>query len=111
MVELNHAVGEHERVVVGQRHDAGAEPDVPGALRRGGDEHLGAGDQLEPAGMMLADPGLVVIEPVEVLEQLHVPLHRQGRVLVVVMERREEDAAAQIRFAHARILGEMPDVR
>ena len=41
VVEQHHAVRQHERVVVGQRRDARAEADVPGALRRGGDEDLG----------------------------------------------------------------------
>ncbi len=103
VVELDHAVGQHERVVVGQRDDAGAEPDVPGALGRGGDEHLRAGDQLEAARMMLADPRLVIIQPVEVLQQLEVALDRQGRVFVVIMERRQEDAAAQIEIAHVAL--------
>ena len=70
VVELHHAVGQHERVVVGQRDDTGTEPDVAGALGRRGDEHLGAGDQLEPARMVLADPRLVVVQSVEVFEQL-----------------------------------------
>ena len=104
VIELDHAVGEHEGVVIWQRHDAGAEADVAGALRRRGDEHLRAGDQLEPAGMMLADPGLVIIEPVEMLQQLEIPLDRQGRVLVVIVERRHEDAAPQVRIAHSRCL-------
>src|SRR6266851_10394550 len=50
--------------------------------------------------MMLADPRLVVAEPVEVLQQLHVALDRQGRVLVVIMKRRQKDAAAQVEIAH-----------
>src|SRR6266699_6823508 len=70
---------------------------------RGGDEHFRAGDQLEPARMMLADPRLVIIEPVEMLQQLEVALDRQGRVLVVIMERRQEDAAAQIEIAHVAL--------
>src|SRR5439155_5614161 len=78
---------------------------MPGALRRSGDEHLRAGDQLEAARMMLADPGLVIIEPVEMLQELEIPLHRQGRVLVVVMERRHENAALQIKLAHADASG------
>ncbi len=101
VVELDHAVGEHERVVVGQRDDAGAEADVAGALRRGGDEHLRAGDQLEPAGMVLADPRLVVVEPVEMLQQLEIALDRQGRVFVVVVERRQKDAAPQVTLVHS----------
>src|SRR6266446_9940556 len=49
---------------------------------------------------MLADPRLVIIEPVEVLQELEVALDRQGRVLVVIMKRRQEDAASQIGIAH-----------
>ena len=104
VVELHHAVGQHERVVVRQRHDAGAEPDMPGALRRRGNEHFRAGDQLEAAGMVLADPRLVIIQPVEMLEQFEIALDRQGRVLVVVVKRREKNAAAQIEIVHAEVL-------
>ncbi len=105
VVELDHAVGQHERVVVGQRDDAGAEADVAGALGRGGDEHLGAGDQFEAARMVLADPRLVIVEPVEMLEQFEVALDRQGRVFVVIVERRQKDAAAQIEIVHAEPSG------
>ena len=103
VVELDHAVGQHERVVVGQRHDPGAQPDVAGALRGRGDQHFRAGDQLEPARMMLADPRLVIIQPVEMLEQFEVALDRQGRVFVVVMKRREENSASQIEIAHGAL--------
>ncbi len=61
----------------------------------------GTGNQLEPARVMLADPRLVIIQPVEMLEQLEVALDRQGRVLIVIVERREKDAAAQIEIVHA----------
>ncbi len=54
--------------------------------------------------MMLADPRLVIIQPVEMLEQLEVALDRQGRVLVVVVKRREKNAAAQIEIVHAEVL-------
>jgi hypothetical protein len=104
VVELHHAVGQHERVVVRQRHDTGAEPDVAGALGRRGNEHLRASDQLEAAGMMLADPRFVIIQPVQVFEQFEVALDRKRRVLVVVVERREENAAAQIEIVHAEVL-------
>ena len=85
----------------GSETTPGAEADVAGALRRCGDEHLRAGNQLEPARVMLADPRLVVVEPVEVFEQLQVALDRQGRVLIVIVERRQKDAAAQIELVHA----------
>ena len=40
VVEHHDAVGQHERVVVGERVHPGAELDVLGALGRRGDEHL-----------------------------------------------------------------------
>jgi hypothetical protein len=100
VVELHHAPGERERVVIGQRDDAGAEPDVAGALRRAGDEQLRRGDDLEAAGMMLADPGLVIIEPVEMDQQLHVAIERQQRIFAERMERREKDAGLQESVVH-----------
>jgi len=54
--------------------------------------------------MMLADPGLVIIEPVEVLQQLEIPLDRQSRVLVMIVERRHKDAASQVKIAHCQCL-------
>src|ERR1700749_4815698 len=108
MVELDHAVGQHERVVVGERYDAGAEPDVPGALRRWGYEHFRAGDQLKATRGVLADPPLVIIQPIEMLEQFKVALDRQSRVLVVIVKRREKNAAAQIEIVHAESSGGKP---
>src|SRR5260370_18315717 len=58
--------------------------------------------------MRLADPRLVVVQPVEMLEQLEVALDRQRRVLVVIVERREKDAAAQIEIVHAESSGGKP---
>jgi len=40
MVELDNAVGDHHRVVVGQRDNTGAEADVSSALGSEGDEDL-----------------------------------------------------------------------
>ena len=68
VVEEDHAVGQHERVVVGQRGHARAEADVPGAPRRGGDEDLGRGDDLVAGGVVLAEPGLVEAQLVEMLD-------------------------------------------
>jgi hypothetical protein len=41
VVELDHALGDVERMVVRQRHHAGGELDAVGALPRRGQEHLG----------------------------------------------------------------------
>jgi hypothetical protein len=45
--------------------------------------------------MMLADPGLVVAKLVEKLDEFEVALEQERRILVVGMERRQEDAGAQ----------------
>ena len=100
VVELHHAAGDRERIVVGQRDDAGAEADVARALGGGGDEHLRAVDDLEAGRVVLADPGLVVVEPVEMLQQLHVAIDGQQRVLVQGMEGGEEDAGLQKPVVH-----------
>src|SRR6516164_9804787 len=55
--------------------------------------------------MMLADPRFVIVQPVEVFEQFEVALDRQGRVFVVIVERRQEDAAAHIEIVHAESSG------
>ena len=81
MVEQHGTLGDHVRVVVRHADDAGAQLDVASALRRGGDEDLRAGDDLAAGGVMLADPGLVVTELVEVHDQIEVALQRQRRVL------------------------------
>ena len=96
VVELDDAVGDHHRVMVGQRDDAGAEADVLGALGGEGDEDLGRADDLEPGRVMLADPGLVKAELVEPRHQFEVALEALGRVLLVRMERRQKDPVAQI---------------
>ena len=79
--------------MIRQRDDAGAEANVARALDCAGDEHLRAGDDLEAARVMLADPGLVIVEAVEMLDQLHVPLDRKRGVLAQRME-----GARKIRF-------------
>ena len=82
VIELRHAIGHHQRLVVGQRDDAGAETDVLGARRDVGDEQLGAGDDLVAGGVVLADPGLVEAELVEPLNELAIALETERRVLV-----------------------------
>ena len=78
VVELHEALGHHEGMVVGQAGDAGAEHDVAGALGRRRDGQLGRGDQLPAGGMVLADPGLVVAQVIEPLDQLHVAARWPG---------------------------------
>ncbi len=94
MVELDDPVRRHQRVVIGERDDAGAEPDAPRALGRGGHEQFRRGDDLVTGRMMLADPGLFIAEPVEPFHQLQVAPDGQGRVLLDRMERCEEHTMA-----------------
>ena len=102
VVELNDAVGHHQGMVVGQRDDPGAEPDVPGALGRGGDEQFGLPVDLIAARMVLADPRLGKAELVEPRHQLEIALHAEQRVLVVGMERRQEYPRAKCaKLGHA----------
>jgi hypothetical protein len=100
MVELDDAVGDHHRVVVGQRDDAGAEADVAGALGGEGDKDLGGRDDLEPGRMVLADPRLVKAKPVEPDHQLEIALEALGRVLLIGMKRRQKDPVPKVDFAH-----------
>ena len=76
----------------GSDETPGAEADVPRALRGGGDEHLGRGDDLVAGRVVLAEPGLVEAELVEVLDELQVAFERQGGVLAHGVERGQEDA-------------------
>ena len=96
VVEQHHAVGQHERMVVGQRRHARTETDVAGALRGRRDEHLGRGDDLVAGGVVLAEPGLVEAELVQMLDQLEIALERQGRVLAHRMERGQEDPELEV---------------
>jgi len=94
VVELVDAVGEHQRVVIGQRRDAGAEFDVARAFGDRRDEELGARDQFEAGRMMLADPGFVVTELVHPLDEFDIAFEREGRIFIERMEGRDEGAEA-----------------
>ena len=95
VVEQVEPVGHQPGVVVGQRHDAGAELDVLRPLGRGGDEDLGAPDELVAARVVLTEPHLVVAQPVELDGALEVVLERQRRALPDGVERGEEGPEAQ----------------
>ena len=60
----------------------------------------GERDQFPAGGMMLADPGLVVAEPVQPLEQLDIAVDRQRRVFADAMERCQEDAELHAAMGH-----------
>jgi len=101
VAELDDAVGHHEGMVVRQRDDPGAEPDVPGALG-GGDEQLGLTVDLVAAGMVLADPRLGKAELFEPPHQLEIALHAEERIPILGMKWRQKDPRAKgAKLAHA----------
>src|SRR4051794_13968033 len=87
-------------MVIGQRHDAGAEPDMAGALGGEGDEDLGRRDDLITGRMVLADPGLLEAELVEVDDQVEITFKALGRILLIGMEGRQEDPVPKVDLAH-----------
>jgi len=81
VIQLHDALGDVERVVIGQGDDAGGEHDALRPLPGGGEEHLGRGDHFPAAGMVFAAPEFVVAELVELFHQVEVPAELQHRVL------------------------------
>ena len=66
-----------------------------GPLRGGGDEDLRRRDDLAAGRVVLADPGFVPAQPVEVFDQPQIPFEGQRRVLPGGMERRHEDPESE----------------
>src|SRR6185369_8088723 len=79
----------------------GSEPDPLGALGGRRDEELRRRDDLEAGRMVLADPRLLVPEPVEVLDQREIAMQRLGRILVERVKGCEKDAVPQRERVHA----------
>src|SRR4051812_36187075 len=95
VVELHHALRDIVRVVIGQRDDAGGEPDALRALAGGGEKHFGRGDHLPAARMVLAAPELVIAEPVELLHKVEIAAKLQHRMLADRMMRGEKGTKAK----------------
>ena len=74
--------------------------DVARALGGGGDHDLGRGDQLPPRRVVLADPDLVVAQVVEPLDQLHVAVDRECRVLPHPVKWSQENAELHASVSH-----------
>jgi hypothetical protein len=95
VIEQHRSLGDHVRVVIAHRHHTGAQLDVAGALGGRRDEDLRRGDDLAAGRVVLTDPGLVVAELVEVLDQVEISLQRPRRVLSGRVERGHEDPESQ----------------
>ena len=79
-------------MLVGEAEDAATDVQAPGALRRRHHEELGRGDDLPAGAVVLADPGLIEVEPIELFEELEVAIERDRRILLEPVEGPEEDA-------------------
>src|ERR1700675_4491213 len=97
VVELHHALGDVEGMVIGQRDHAGAELDAFGALAGGGQKHLRRGNHFPARGMMLATPELVIAERVELLDEIEVAAELQHRMLADRMMRGEKGSEFEAR--------------
>jgi SEC-C motif-containing protein len=92
MVEESNATGDVVGVVVGHRRDPGAKIDVARTLRGCGQEHLGVANGFPTTGVVLANPDLVVTEPVEGFAQVEISLVLEGEVLADGMVGSDENA-------------------
>ena len=81
MVELYHALGDIEGMMIGQRDHAGAELDALGALACGREKHFRRGNHFPTRGVVLAAPELVIAERIELLNQIEVAAELQHRML------------------------------
>src|SRR5947209_14109282 len=95
MVQQHPTVGHHQRVVVGQRHHAGPQPDVLGSLGGGGDEHLRAGDQLITTRVVFAEPGFVEAEPIQRYDTVQIVFECHRGRLASRVKRRDENTETQ----------------
>jgi len=80
LVELRDALGQHEGRVVGQARHARRQRHGLRHRQRLGDEEIGARDVLPLRREVLADPRLLVAEPVQRRQLGEVVVHRLGRV-------------------------------
>ena len=100
VVELYEALGHQQRMVIGQAGHARAQHDVPCALGGSRDHQFRRGNQLPAGRVVLADPGLVIAEVIEPLDQLHVAGEGQGGIFADSMEGRQEDSKLESTMGH-----------
>ena len=95
MIEVDHALRDMERMMIGNRDDASAEPDAVGALGGCDQEHFRRADRFPASGMMFAHPKLVVVQLVYPGREFEVSLELEGRVFTNRMVWSEKDAKAE----------------
>ena len=92
VVEQHHAVGDHIGVVVGEADHAGAEAEGAGALGGGSHKDFGGGDGFPAGAVVFADPGFVVAQVVEPLQEFQVAFQGEGGVFADAVEGGHKDA-------------------
>ena len=90
--------------MVGEADNAGAQPDMAGALCGGGNEQLRGRDGFPAGAVMLANPGFVITQIVQPLHQFQIPVNGQSWVFADSVKRPQEyaefHALRQVHFAH-----------
>jgi hypothetical protein len=92
VIQLYHALSDVERMVIGERDDAGGQLDARGPFARRGQEHFGRGDHFPAARMVLAAPEFVIPELIQVLHEVEIAAELQHRMLPDGMMGGEEGA-------------------
>ena len=90
MIQIADAFRHHIGMVIRRRHHPGAKADVARALRSSGYEQFRAAVNFPAAGMMFANPRLVITKVVEQLHQFKIAVDRECRVFVGRMHRWHE---------------------
>src|SRR5271170_5699000 len=90
MIQQHQAVGNPQRVVVGERDDPGPQSDPLGPLRGSGNEDLRRADDLTAGRVVLAEPDFVEAQRIEVFDELEISLQCQGRVGTRAVKRCDE---------------------
>ena len=86
MIELADAISQYQRMVIGQGADPRGQTDIAGALGDRGNKHFRRGNAFIGAAVVLSNPGFVIGELVQPLDQLHIALDGQRRVDDVFVE-------------------------
>jgi len=96
VIKLDHPVRNRQRIVIGQGNNTRPQANALRPLRRRRDKKLGRGNNLIARRMVLADPRLVVAQPVQMLHQLEIAVDAQRGVFVDGMKWRQKRTVTKL---------------
>src|SRR5262245_33660963 len=91
-------MGDHERMMIGEARDPGAQFDPARALGSSGHKHFRGADGLPAGAVVFTDIGLIKTQHIEPLDNLQVAFQGQGRVFTWPVEGSHEDAELHSRW-------------